>query len=137
MNVEEKRKKRYRRHRRVRGKIFGTSQRPRLCVFRSNKHIYAQLIDDEKGKTLASVSDLKIKAKKGKKKEKRATGKAKEGKKIERSAKLTLAFEVGKLIAQNAKDLKIKKVVFDRGGHRYHGRVKALAEGAREKGLEF
>lgn len=96
-----------RRHRRVRAKIKGTKSCPRLSVFRSNKHIYAQLIDDEKGKTLAAVSDSQ-------------------------------AYEVGKLIAQKAlKDLKIKKVVFDKGPYKYHGRIKRLAEGAREEGLKF
>lgn len=109
----EKQEKRLRRHKRVRAKIFGTAQRPRLCVFKSNQHIYAQLIDDEKGKTLAAASDLEIK----------------------KSAEKTK--EVGKLIAEKAKVKKIEKVVFDRGGYKYHGRVKALAEGAREGGLNF
>lgn len=91
-------------------------EKPRLCVFRSNKHIYAQLINDQNGKVLLAASDLEVK-KKGTKKE--------------------LAQEVGKLIAQKAKKKKIEKVVFDRGGYKYHGRVKALAEGAREQGLIF
>jgi large subunit ribosomal protein L18 len=91
-------------------------EKPRLCVFRSNKHIYAQLINDENGKVLLAASDLEVK-KGGTKKE--------------------LAHEVGKLIAQKAKKKKIEKVVFDRGGYKYHGRVKALAEGAREQGLIF
>jgi len=114
-----KQEKRIRRHKRVRAKVFGTAQVPRLCVFRSNKHIYAQLIDDEKGKTLVAASDLEIKYKK---------------KKITKNEK---ALEVGKLIAKKAMEKKIKKVVFDRGGYKYHGRVKALAEGAREGGLIF
>jgi len=109
----EKKEKRYRRHKRVRGKIFGKKEKPRLCVFRSAKHIYAQIIDDEKGKTMVSASDLELK-------------------KVEDKAK-----EVGKLIAKKAKDLKIEKVIFDRGGYNYHGKVKALAEGAREGGLKF
>jgi len=113
MKIELKIKKRCRRHRRVRAKIFGKKEKPRLCVFRSQKHIYAQLIDDEKGKTIVSTSDLEMK-------------------KIKDKAK-----EVGKLIAKKAKDLKIEKVVFDRGGYKYHGRVKALAEGARAGGLKF
>ncbi len=119
----EKQQKQYRRHKRIRGKVFGTTERPRLCVFRSKKHIYAQLIDDEKGKTLGEVSDLKLK-RKAKNKE-------------QRTKKAAIAFEVGKLIAKKAKDLKIEKIVFDRGGYKYHGRVKALAEGAREGGLKF
>lgn len=109
----EKKEKRYRRHKRVRAKISGKKEKPRLCVFRSAKHIYAQIIDDEKGKTMVSASDLELK-------------------KVEDKAK-----EVGKLIAKKAKDLKIEKVIFDRGGYNYHGKVKALAEGAREGGLKF
>lgn len=112
----EKQQKRYRRHRRVRAKIKGTAEVPRLCVFKSAKHIYAQLINDEKGKTLISASDLEIKKK---------------------DKKTSLAVEVGKLIAQKALEKKIKKVVFDRGSYKYHGRVKALAEGARDGGLKF
>ncbi len=100
---------------------MGTSAIPRLYVFRSNKHIYAQLIDDEKGKTLVSANDLELK--------KPSSG-AKKG-------KIGQAGAVGKLIAKKAIDKKIKKVVFDRGGYKYHGRVKALAEDAREAGLKF
>lgn len=114
----EKQEKRYRRHKRVRAKIFGTAKVPRLCVFRSAKHIYAQLIDDERGRTLVSASDLELKTKK-------------------RRTKTEKAKEVGKLIAKKAVDKKIVKVVFDRGGYKYHGRVKDLAEGAREGGLKF
>ena len=113
----EKKQRKIRRHKRVRAKISGTSKVPRLCVFRSDKHIYAQLIDDQKGKTLLSANDLKVKAGKGK--------------------KIEGAKEVGKLIAQKALALKVEKVVFDRGGYQYHGKVKALAEGAREGGLKF
>lgn len=112
-----KQEKRYRRHKRVRAKIKGTAKVPRLCVFKSAKHIYAQLIDDEKGKTLASVRDLEIKKTKDK--------------------KTSLATEIGKLIAKKAIEKKINKVVFDRGGYKYHGKVKALADGAREAGLKF
>jgi len=115
-----------RRHKRVRAKIVGTSKVPRLCVFRSNQHIYAQLIDDSKGKTLASVNDFELKK-----------GKAKSADKQEMSGKIKLAFEVGKLIAKKAGENKISKVVFDRGGFQYHGRVKAVADGAREGGLKF
>jgi len=114
----EKKEKRYRRHKRVRAKVFGTQNALRLCVFRSLRHIYAQLIDDKEGKTLVSASDLEIKKKKGVK-------------------KTEIAKEVGKLIAKKAVAQKIKKVVFDRGGYKYHGRVKNLADGAREGGLEF
>lgn len=107
---------------RIRKKLFGTTERPRLAVFRSSKNIYAQLIDDVKKTTVAGVStltpDLRSEA-----------GKAK--------TKIDAAKIVGKAIAEKAKSLKIKKVVFDRGGYLYHGRVKALADGARENGLKF
>jgi large subunit ribosomal protein L18 len=112
----EKKIKKIRRHKRVRAKISGTAKLPRLCVFRSAKHMYAQLIDDVKGKTLLSANDLKIKKTKGK----------------TESAK-----ELGKAIAKLAIENKIEKVVFDRAGYQYHGRVKAVAEGAREGGLKF
>ncbi len=112
-----KRAKRQRRARRTRAKILGTVQKPRLSVFRSGRHIYAQLIDDQKAKTLASASDLEFKKEKGK--------------------KTDLASSVGKLIARKAGDLKITEVVFDKGGYQYHGRVRAIAEGAREGGLKF
>ena len=128
MNVEKKRKKRLKRHKKVRAKISGTGKIPRLCVFRSNKYIYAQLIDDENNKILASVRDSQVKVKK-------TEAKKEKDKKL--SKKLSIAFEAGKLIAQKAKDLKIEKVVFDRGGYKYHGRVKALADGARDGGLKF
>lgn len=141
VNPKLKREKRVRRHRRVRAKISGTSKVPRLCVFRSAKHIYAQLIDDEKGKTLVSVSDLKIKGKskraKPKTTKKPTSAKVSEGKEEKRSGKIALAYEAGKLIAEKAIKKKIKKVVFDRGAYKYHGRVKAVAEGAREGGLIF
>ena len=105
---------RYRRHLRVRKRVSGTAERPRLVVFRSLKHIYAQLVDDSTSRTLATVSDHKL-----------------TGKKSEKST------EVGKLIAQKAKDAGYSSVVFDRAGYKYHGRVKAVADGAREGGLEF
>ena len=111
------REARLRRHRRVRGKITGTSERPRLVVFRSNKGIFAQLVDDEAGKTLASASWLQLRPTKGTKTEQAA--------------------EVGKALATAAKKAGIESCVFDRAGYLYHGRVKALAEGAREGGLKF
>jgi len=139
MKKETKRTKRYQRHKRIKAKIFGTAGRPRLCVFRSNKHIWAQLIDDEKGKTLFSASDLELgKLKIKKEKGKTTTKKLKiEKEETPRIGKVAIAYDVGKLIAEKAKDLKIEKVVFDRGSYMYHGRVKALAEGAREGGLKF
>ena len=112
------REARQRRHRRVRGKVRGTAERPRLVVSRSNKGISAQLIDDMDGKTLASASWLQLK-------------KSFKGNKTEQ------ATEVGKLLAQNATKADIQVVVFDRGGYLYHGRVKALADAAREGGLKF
>ena len=110
------RQKRIKRHRRIKANIFGSRQIPRLSIFRSNKHIYAQLIDDNKSIVLASASDKDIKTK---------------GKKVD------MAKTVGEAIAKKAKYLKINKAVFDRGGFQYHGRVKNLAEGAREAGLKF
>ena len=112
------REARLRRHRRVRGRVSGTGERPRLVVFRSNKGISAQLVDDLEGKTLAAASWLNLK-------------KSFSGTKTEQAA------EVGKLLAANAKKAGIETVVFDRGGYLFHGRVKALAEGAREGGLKF
>ena len=109
---------RIRRHQRVRGKISGTAERPRLSVFRSENNIYAQIIDDVNGVTLASASSL---------------DKAIEG----YGGNVTAASAVGKLIAERALAKGIENVVFDRGGYLYHGRVQALAEGAREGGLKF
>jgi large subunit ribosomal protein L18 len=110
-----------RRHRRIRGKVDGTSERPRLAVFRSNQHIYAQVIDDTQQHTLVAAStvepDLKTKLSNG--------------------GNCDASKEVGKLLAQRALEKGISKVVFDRGGNLYHGRVKALAEAAREAGLDF
>jgi large subunit ribosomal protein L18 len=111
------REARLRRHRRVRGKVSGTAERPRLVVFRSNRGIFAQLVDDEAGRTLASASWLANRGHKGTKTEQ--------------------AGEVGKALAAAAKKAGIEKCVFDRAGYLYHGRVKALAEGAREGGLTF
>ncbi len=108
---------RSRRRGRVRAKVSGTSKCPRLSVFRSNKGMYLQLIDDEKSKTLVSVHNKEAQKKKDK--------------------KVAISFELGKLIAKKALDKKIKKVIFDRGGYKYHGRIKAVADGAREGGLRF
>jgi len=135
-----KQEKRTRRHKRVRAKISGTKKIPRFCVFRSAKHIYGQLIDDEKGKTILNVNDLnakseKLKAKSAKQQLK--TENTKDGGVVEMTRKVALAFKVGELIAKKAIENKIEKVVFDRGGYKYHGRVKAIAEGAREGGLKF
>jgi len=130
-----KQQKRIRRHKKVRAKILGTSKRPRLCVFRSVKHIYAQLVDDEKGKTLAVASDLELKNKK--KSKKLYSVKASAGKEEKRTGKVAIAYQVGKLIAEKALEKKTEKVVFDRGGYSYLGRIKALAEGAKEGGLRF
>jgi large subunit ribosomal protein L18 len=113
-----KREKRIRRHKKIRMNMHGTKERPRLFVFRSNQHIYAQLINDGNAEVLVSVSDKEIKAKKGEKKS-------------------DVAKQVGKLIAKKAVENKIEKVVFDRGGVVFHGRIKALADGAREGGLIF
>ncbi len=104
-------------HARIRAKLAGTGERPRLNVYRSLNHIYAQVIDDQKGETLAAVSTLSLKLKTG--------------------GNVSSAKEIGKAIAEKAVEKGIKKVVFDRGGFLYHGRIKALADAAREAGLEF
>ena len=112
-------KKRLRRHHSIRQKIKGTAERPRLCVFRSLKHIYAQVIDDQRGQTICAASTLeKDVVKNGQKKNEQAT-------------------IIGRLIGERALERGVERVVFDRGGYLYHGRVKALAEGAREAGLKF
>ncbi|MGQ9630326.1 MAG: 50S ribosomal protein L18 [bacterium] len=108
------------RHRRVRRKVFGTPERPRLCIFRSLNHIYAQIIDDVNGHTLASASTL-----------------VPEARGLRSGGNIEAAKFVGGLIAKRALEKNIRKVVFDRGGYLYHGRVRALAEAAREGGLEF
>ncbi len=125
----EKHLKRIKRHRRIRAKIKGTSKVPRLCVFRSAKHIYVQAIDDEKGRVLFQASDNEVNLKN--------KSNDKTEKKENKSRKVELSYLVGKLIAEKCLNQKIKKIIFDRGGYKYHGRVKALAEGAREGGLEF
>jgi len=117
MDINKAKNQKYeRRKKKIRSKIEGRKDCPRLSVFRSNKGMFLQLIDDQEGKTLVSASSNEIKNK---------------GKKVD------LSFELGKLIAQKAKDKKIEKIVFDRGGYKYHGRVKAVADGAREGGLKF
>ncbi|MEQ8706109.1 MAG: 50S ribosomal protein L18 [Phaeodactylibacter sp.] len=113
-----KRNRRKRIHWRIRNKVTGTAERPRLNIYRSNKYIYAQLVDDIQGHTLASASS-------------REESVSKEVKKSEQSK------EVGKLLAERAKAVNVERAVFDRGGYLYHGRVKALAEGAREGGLHL
>ena len=118
---KDSRKFRIVRHRRVRKKVQGSGERPRLCVFRSLRYIYAQIIDDTTGHTLASASSLEPAAGKG----------------SEPLPKLESSQAVGKLVAERAKEQGINRVVFDRGGYKYHGRVKALAEGSREAGLVF
>jgi len=141
LKMLKKQQKRYRRHKRVRAKIFGRVSRPRLCVFRSPKHIYAQLIDDEKGITLVSACDLElIPQPKTKRETKERAGIRREKNKKETKilkGKIALASEVGKLIAKKALKKKIEKVVFDRGGYTFHGRVKALSKGAKKGGLKF
>ena len=114
MRADLKQASRARRHRRVRKSVTGSAERPRLAVYRSNRHIYAQLIDDRSGRTLAAATDQGLSGQK--------TGVAK---------------QVGKALAERAKTAGIERVVFDRGGRLYHGRVKALAEGAREGGLQI
>ena len=114
----EKKEIRNRIHRRIRRKLRGTAERPRLAVFRSVMHIYAQVIDDAEGKTLASASSVD------------------KGAKI-KGGNLAAAKTIGTLVAERAREKGIKEVVFDRGGYLYHGRVKALAEAARAAGLEF
>lgn len=121
MSAKQKREARERRHLRVRKKVSGTPDCPRLNVYRSNKHVFAQIIDDVKGHTLVSASTTEedVKARMADK------------------TKTEQAEEIGKLVAKRALDAGVKQVVFDRGGYQYHGRVKALADAAREAGLEF
>jgi large subunit ribosomal protein L18 len=116
MEAKTKRAARVRRHARVRRKVAGTAERPRLAVYRSNRHIYAQLIDDDAARTIASASDRDVEAGDG---------------------KTDAAKAVGALIAERARASGIERAVFDRGGRLFHGRVAALAEGAREKGLRI
>jgi large subunit ribosomal protein L18 len=121
MKVSTKEDVRARIHARIRKKVAGTTARPRLCVFRSQSHIYAQVVDDDAGRTLCAASSLDEALKK----------------QFKRGANVAAAKAVGALIASRAKDKGVKAVVFDRGGFQYHGRVKALADAAREGGLQF
>jgi len=116
--IKIKRIKRRFRARRIRAKILGSADRPRLSVFRSNRHIYAQLINDAEGITVASVSDLDLE-------------------KTDKIKRTDLAKMVGRVLAKKSQELKIDKAVFDKGAYKYHGSVKALADGAREEGLKF
>lgn len=106
------------RHQRIRKQISNKDESPRLSVFRSNKYNYAQLVDDQTGKILVSASDRKLKL-------------------AEKQEKTQKAYKVGELLGEAAKKKKIEKVIFDRGGYKYHGRIKAIAEGARKAGLKF
>jgi large subunit ribosomal protein L18 len=117
-SAQQKREARVRRHRRVRKKVRGSAERPRLAVFRSNKHISAQVIDDRSGRTIASASTVEADLR-------------------DAGGNVTAAVKVGERLAQRAKDAGVDTVVFDRGGNRYHGRVAALADAARKGGLEF
>jgi large subunit ribosomal protein L18 len=114
-----RRERRARRHLRIRKTVSGTAQRPRMVVFRSLKHVYAQLVDDDAGRTLLGVSDRS------------------DGMQVEGTGKVAVGLAVGKLLAARARERGITRIVFDRGGYPYHGRVKAVAEGARHGGLEF
>ena len=120
MSKVSRTERRVRKHVRVRKAVTGTSERPRLNVFRSSKHIYAQIIDDVQGRTVVAASSL-----------------SKELDSLKHGANKAAARAVGKLIAQKAKEKNVSKVVFDRGGYVYHGRIKELADGAREGGLKF
>jgi len=133
--VREKRLARLRRHLRVRKKVWGTAERPRLSIFRSLNHIYAQIIDDDEGKTIVSASSLKIELP-SPASDTEENGKGK-GKKKAAGKKILRSRAVGKAIAEAAIAKGIKKVRFDRGGYIYHGRISALAEAARKAGLEF
>lgn len=115
MNQRSKRQHRIRRHKKVRAKIFGTSSKPRIAVFKSNQYIYAQVVDDKSGKTLLSVSDLGVKT--GKKSEK--------------------ALKIGETLAARMKEKGMLEAVFDRGGFKFHGRVKSVAEGLRSGGIKI
>jgi len=128
MRPEKKVEARLRRKKRVRKKIFGYPERPRVSVFRSHKHIYAQVINDVEGHTLVALSSLSLEVR-TKVEELKSKGEVK--------GKVDVARLVGRMLAEKAKEKGITKVVFDRGGYKYHGRVKALAEGLREGGLEF
>lgn len=121
-NINPRAASRLKRKRRIRKKVFGTALRPRLCVYRSLKHIYAQIIDDERGVTLVAASTLSPELR---------------GQLDSVSGKVTAAKLVGQLVGKKALEKGINKVVFDRNGYLYHGRIQALADGAREAGLDF
>ena len=121
MHVAERERLRLRRHRRVRGKVVGSTERPRLNVSRTLKHIYVQVIDDSRGHTLVAASSVDADLKKS----------------LKTGGDIKAAVEVGKLIATRCKENGIEAVVFDRGGYKYHGRIQALADAAREGGLNF
>jgi len=128
MDTKKKQLNRIRRHRRVRAVILGTSERPRVSVFKSNKHLFVQFIDDEKGKTVISskvVSNKKGKIKGG------------HGSVLSKGTKTEKAAKTGEALAEKAKGVGIKEVVFDRGGFKYHGRIKAVADGLRKGGIKF
>jgi large subunit ribosomal protein L18 len=123
-NLKEGRNlRRAKRHRRIRKKVRGTAERPRLVVYRSIRNIEGQLVDDDSSRTILGISTL--------------TGELREFKGESRTPRIEAAFEAGKLLAQRARESGVQGVVFDRGGYRYHGRVKAFADGARKGGLEF
>jgi large subunit ribosomal protein L18 len=119
--IEEKKRNRANRRRRIRGKVHGTAERPRLSIFRSTRHIYAQIIDDDMGTVLTSASTMEAKLRGSK----------------NYGGNIDAAREVGKLLAERATEKKIQTVSFDRGGFKYHGRVRALAEAVRDGGLKF
>lgn len=119
--IEDKKRTRQARRKRIRGRIHGTSEKPRLSVFRSARHIYAQIVDDELGLVLTSASTMDTQIREG----------------LKNTGNMDAAREVGKLLADRAVTRKVEKVAFDRGGFKFHGRVKALAEAAREGGLKF
>ncbi len=121
-NIQQRAARRQRAHRRVRARVAGTGERPRLAVYKSSKYIYAQLIDDQRGETLAQASSA----------EPALRGRFEGGGDSRAAAKL-----IGETIAERAREKGVDRVVFDRGGYIYHGRIKAVAEGAREKGLDF
>jgi large subunit ribosomal protein L18 len=129
MDAKTRRRARVRRHVRVRRKIAGTAARPRLAVYRSNRHIYAQLVDDDAARTLIAASDRDVRV--------GGAGKVSGAGKAKGEGKTAPAKAVGELLAERAKAAGIDRVVFDRGGRLFHGRVAALAEGAREKGLQI
>jgi len=118
---EDRRRLRLMRHKRIRKRIYGTPEKPRLSVYRSEKHIYAQIIDDTKGRTLVTASTVEKPLREN----------------LKKTWNIEAAKEVGKLVAERATEKGITEIVFDRGGYKYHGRIKALADAARESGLKF